>query len=142
MDLVGDMDDILSFVEDVDGLKDKLKRFTSTIEQILLTIDKCCSLMKKYLEADLAGMRLDVIHSNILTNLSGRTWKAFVEAEQVNNFKTELASLSTKLNGATVVHIAHVTETVSSGGKSIFENGHYEFTDGIIKQNYSFSDRS
>ena len=69
---------------------------------------------------------IDLIRSNILTNLSGRTWKAFVETEQVNDFKTELASLSTKLNGATVVHIAHVTEAVSSGGKSIFENSYYE----------------
>ena len=127
VDLVGDMDDILSFVEDVDGLKDKLKRFTSTIEQILLTINKCCAWMKKYLDTNAAGTYPDKDNLDILTNLLGRTWKAFVEAEQVNDFKTELASLSTKLNGATVVHIAHVTETVSSGGKSIFENGHYEF---------------
>ena len=125
VDLVGDMDDILSFVEDVDGLKDKLKRFTSTIEQILLTINKCCAWMKKYLDTNAAGTYLDKVNLDILTNPLGRTWKAFVEAEQVNDFKTELASLLTKLNGATVVHIAHVTETVSSGGKSIFENGHY-----------------
>ena len=126
MDLVGDMDDILSFVEDVDGLKDKLKRFTSTIEQILLTINKCCAWMKKYLDTNAAGTYPDKVNLDILTNPLGRTWKAFVEAEQVNDFKTELASLSTKLNGATVVHIAHVTEAVSSGGMSIFENGHYE----------------
>ena len=127
MDLVGDMDDILSFVEDVDRLKDNLKRFTSTIEQILLTINKCCSSMKKYLEANLAGMRLDAIYSNILMNLSGRTWKAFAEAEQLNDFKTELASLSTKLNGATIVHIAHVTEAVSGRSESIIQNGSFEF---------------
>ena len=125
MDLVGDIDDILSFVEDVDVLKDKLKRFTSTIEQILLTINKCCAWMKKYLDTNAAGTYPDKVNLDILTNPLGRTWKAFVEAEQVNDFKTELASLSTKLNGATVVHIAHVTEAVSSGGKSIFENGHY-----------------
>ena len=58
MDLVGDMDDILSFVEDVDVLKDKLKRFTSTIEQVLLTIDSCCSWVKKYLETNTRGMNL------------------------------------------------------------------------------------
>ena len=61
MDLVGDMDDILSFVEDVDGLKDKLKRFTSTIEQILLTIDSCCSWVKKYLETNTPGMNFDEV---------------------------------------------------------------------------------
>ena len=55
MDLVGDIDDILSFVEDVDVLKYKLRRFASTTEQILLTIDTCSSWMKKYLEANLAG---------------------------------------------------------------------------------------
>ena len=57
-DLVGDIDDILSFVEDVDVLKDKLKRFTSTIEQILSTIDSCCSWVKRYLENNTAGMNL------------------------------------------------------------------------------------
>ena len=45
----------------------------------------------------------------------------------MDDFKATLASLSTKLNGATVVHIAHVTETVSDGGKFIFKNLHYEF---------------
>ena len=58
VELVGNMDDVLSFVEDVDVLKDKLKRFTSTIEQILLTIDSCCSWVKKYLEANTPGMNL------------------------------------------------------------------------------------
>ena len=61
IELVGDMDDILSFVEDVDGLKDKLKRFTSTIEQILLTIDSCCSWVKEYLKTNTPGMNLDKV---------------------------------------------------------------------------------
>ena len=60
-ELVGEMDDILSFVEDVDVLKDKLKRFTSTIEQILLTIDSCCSWVKKYLETNTPGMNFDEV---------------------------------------------------------------------------------
>ena len=60
-ELVGEMDDILSFVEDVDVLKDKLKQFMSTIEQILLTIDLCCSWVKKYLETNTPGMHFDEV---------------------------------------------------------------------------------
>ena len=67
VDLVGDMDDILSFVEDVDVLKDKLKRFTSTIEEILLTIDKCCSWIKKFLETNAAGMSPGILYTDVLT---------------------------------------------------------------------------
>ena len=51
--------------------------------------------------------------------LGGRTWKAFTEAEQVKDFKSELYRLSAKLNGATVAHIAHTTEVVSSSGKRL-----------------------
>ena len=61
IELVGDMDDVLSFVEDVDVLKDKLTSFTSTIEQILLTIDSCCSWVKKYLETNTPGMTFDEV---------------------------------------------------------------------------------
>ena len=126
VDLVGDMDDILSFVEDVDGLKDKLKRFTSTIEQILLTINKCCAWMKKYLDTNAAGTYQDKVNLDILTNPLGRTWKAFVESEKVNDYKSELAGLSTKLNGATVVHIARTTEVVFDGGMSFLRNSFCE----------------
>ena len=61
-DLVKAIDDILSFVKDVSVLKDKLERFGSTIEQILLTIDKCCSWMKKYLETNTAGTYPDEVY--------------------------------------------------------------------------------
>ena len=61
VELVGDMDDVLLFVEDVDVLKDKLKRLTSTIEQILLTIDSCCSWVKRCLETNTPGMNFDEV---------------------------------------------------------------------------------
>ena len=63
VDLVGDMDDILSFVEDVDALKDKLKRFTDTIQQILETIVACGSLIRGYLGAGIVGMYSNGVYS-------------------------------------------------------------------------------
>ena len=117
-DLVKAIDDILSFVKDVSVLKDKLERFGSTIEQILLTIDKCCSWIKKYLDTSTAGTCLDEVYLDILTSPLGQTWKVFVDAKQINDYKSELASLSIKLNGATVVHIARTTEVVFDEGMS------------------------
>ena len=119
VDLIEDINAILSFVEDVNVLKDKLKQFEDTIRQVLDVIRGCCCWIIKYLEADIAGMKPDEIRSNILTSrLLGPRWKVFVEAEQVRDYKSELASLSTKLNGATIVHIAHTTEVVSDGSKT------------------------
>ena len=49
------MDDILSFVEDAERLKDKLKRFVDIIQQVLITIEECCTWIGKYLETNVAG---------------------------------------------------------------------------------------
>ena len=118
VDLIGDIDDILSFVEDVDGLENKLKRFADTIEQVLLAIHSCCSWVKKYLGANTAGVDPGGVHSNILTNHIGRTWKAFVEVEKLNDFKSELGRLSTKLNGAITLQMVHTLNGVSGEGKT------------------------
>ena len=55
VNLIESIDVTLSLVEDVDVLKDKLKRFVDTIQQILETVHECASLIKKYLEANVAG---------------------------------------------------------------------------------------
>ena len=56
-ELIVDIDDVLSFVEDVEVLKDKLKHFLDTIQQILETIIACSSLIREYLDAGVVGMR-------------------------------------------------------------------------------------
>ena len=53
--LVNDMNDMLSFVEDTDLLRDKLKNFRRTIEEALQGITDCCEAIRKYLNASLPG---------------------------------------------------------------------------------------
>ena len=53
-----------------------------------------------------------------LMGLPGRTWKAFAETEQLNDFKVELGRLSIKLNGVVTVHMARTVEVVSGGGRT------------------------
>ena len=112
----------------------------------LLTINKCCAWMKKYLDTNAAGTYPDKVNLDILTNplLVGRTWKAFVESEKVNDYKSELAGLSTKLNGATVVHIARTTEVVFDGGMSFLRNSFCEldYENWQLKRNDSFPNPS
>ena len=62
-----DIDDILSFVEDVDVLKDKLKGFVDVIQKILETITACSSSIKDYLEANAASMCSNNVYSKALT---------------------------------------------------------------------------
>ena len=57
IELIADIDDILSFVKDVDVLKDKLKHFLDTIQQILETIIVCSSLIREYLDAGAISIR-------------------------------------------------------------------------------------
>ena len=55
---------------------------------------------------------------NFLIGFPGRTWKAFAESEQLNDFRIELERLSIKLNGVVTVHMARTVEVVSVGGKT------------------------
>ena len=73
------IDDILSFVEDVDVLKDKLKHFTDTLEQILTTITTCGTCIERYLKANVAGISSDNTHLIILINKL-RTRRSNVES--------------------------------------------------------------
>ena len=54
-ELVEDMDELLSFVDNVDILKEKLKHFLDTIERILRTIEECCEFIRAYLERNTIG---------------------------------------------------------------------------------------
>ena len=54
--LIRDMDKSLSFVEDIDILKDKLKRFTETIQNVLSIIHDCAVVIRDYLDSDTIGM--------------------------------------------------------------------------------------
>lgn len=55
VELVNQMNGVLSFVEDTDHLKAKLENFTQVIEDILQLIGDCCKSISKYLSANLPG---------------------------------------------------------------------------------------
>ena len=69
VNLMGEIDNTLSFVEEVDVLKDKLKRFTDTIQKILETITACSSSVEDYLDANAAGICPINAYLNVLTVL-------------------------------------------------------------------------
>ena len=54
-DLVEQMSNILSFVEDTDSLEAKLKNFATCIRSVLQTIKDCSESIHKYLGAGTAG---------------------------------------------------------------------------------------
>ena len=57
VELVGIMNDVLSFVEDTDILKEKLQTFLNTVGEALLTIDECNMVIQKYLSNSTAGTK-------------------------------------------------------------------------------------
>ena len=56
MSLVERMNGTLSFVEDVEMLKIKLKNFTNTIELALQEIEECSGFIRSYMSANTTGM--------------------------------------------------------------------------------------
>ena len=65
MDLVRQMSNILSFVEDTEVLKAKLKNFNDCVRSILKTIEDCSQSIHSYLSTGIIG-RND--HESILIN--------------------------------------------------------------------------
>ena len=55
--LVEKMNDVLSFVEDADTLRNKLTSLTDTIQNILATIKECSIAIHEYLDSGTIGMR-------------------------------------------------------------------------------------
>ena len=117
IELIADIDDILSFVEDMDVLKDKLKHFLDTIQQILQTITSCSSLIREYLDAGAIGMRSNNVFLNILISLSGRIRKAPMDKKQIEDYQDKLKALSEKLNKRVDVHMAHKVDKIYDSGK-------------------------
>ena len=116
-ELIVDIDDVLSFVEDVEVLKDKLKHFLDTIQQILETIIVCSSLIREYLDAGVVGMRSNGVFLNILISFSGRIWKALIGMKQIEDCQKKLGDLSRKLNERVDVHMAHKVDEIHGIGK-------------------------
>ena len=56
-ELVGQMNNILSFVEDTEVLKEKLNHFSDSIQSILQTIKECSENIHSYLSARSIGKR-------------------------------------------------------------------------------------
>ena len=117
IELIIDVDDILSFVEDVDVLKDKLNHFLDTIQQLLETITACSSLIREYLDAGAIGMRSNNVCLNILISLSGRIRKAPMDKKQIEDYQDKLKELSEKLNKRIDVHMAHKVDKIYDTGK-------------------------
>ena len=55
-ELVEEMDNALTFVQDVELLRNKLERFTELIEQVLQVIKECSESINKYLDSNKAGV--------------------------------------------------------------------------------------
>ena len=55
MDLVRQMSNILSFVEDTEVLKAKLKNFNDCVRSILKTIEDCSQNIHSYLSTGIIG---------------------------------------------------------------------------------------
>ena len=56
VNLVEKMNDVLSFVEEADTLRNKLTSLTNTIQKILTTIKKCSTAIHEYLDSGTIGM--------------------------------------------------------------------------------------
>lgn len=54
--LVEIMNETISFVEDLEVLKDKLKHFADTIQEVLILIQACSLSIRTYLDASDTGM--------------------------------------------------------------------------------------
>ena len=57
VNLVEKMNDVLSFVEDADTLRNKLTSLTDTIQEILATIKECSTAIHEYLDSGTIGTR-------------------------------------------------------------------------------------
>ena len=55
VDLVRQMNNILSFVEDTEVLKTKLKTFNNCVRSILMTIEDCSQSIHSYLSTGIIG---------------------------------------------------------------------------------------
>jgi len=62
-DLVGQMNSILSFVEDAEVLKEKLKHFSDSIQSILQMIKECSESIHNYLSAGTFGKKSLTLNS-------------------------------------------------------------------------------
>ena len=60
VEIVRKMDDVLLFVEDTRLLSDKLKYLTSTIEEVLDTVENCCKLIHNEITISASGMDIDL----------------------------------------------------------------------------------
>ena len=56
VELVERMNNILSFVEDADTLRNRLTSLTETIQKILVTIKDCTTSIHEYLDSGAIGM--------------------------------------------------------------------------------------
>ena len=73
-ELVEELDNALTFVQDVELLRNKLERFTELIEQVLQVIKECSKSINKYLDsnkpgADRASKWGTTAHSNFRPDL-------------------------------------------------------------------------
>ena len=55
VDLIVSMEKMLSFVEDTDGLREKLNQFTDTVNKVLQGIAACSKAIREYIDASLPG---------------------------------------------------------------------------------------
>ena len=110
VDLVVSMEKMLSFVEDTDSLREKLNQFTDTVNKVLQGIAACSKAIREYIDASLPGGFIDDsrVPAPIYLSISslGQTWQAFVEAEKLKNFKSQLAELQSDLNTNLLIYIA------------------------------------
>ena len=54
--LIKIMRDTLSFVDNTDTLKEKLKYFLSTVGEAVRTVEECVGSIRKYIDASALGM--------------------------------------------------------------------------------------
>ena len=81
-DLVGQMNSILSFVEDTEVLKEKLKHFSDSIQFILQLIKECSESIHSYLSTRAVGKRSLSLILIFQTNLASSS-----DLESICKFK-------------------------------------------------------
>ena len=67
VELFVSMDHVLSFIENVDNLKEKQEWFLNIIKETLGMIEECGSFILKYLGANVAGSLLWITSRSLLT---------------------------------------------------------------------------
>ena len=109
INLVQAMNDVLSFVEEADTLRNKLTSLTETIQKILVVIQECSTSIYEYLNSSIAGMlfcNTSTWNTRIKYN-SGQTWQAFSEMKQFSDYRSRISKLSSMMDSAAILHIAH-----------------------------------